>query len=961
MSKNPMQANTFIRNLAKQLRRQVLENKLLAAPSDRVGRQWLDQAAWHGAPVANIRPVTMSRLLRNLAEPGMKRLGLHHGSENERLAAIREAFAALGKNGNRYFSRLRPSLAVLRMLDKSIADLEEAGITDAASLASSITLAAKADEFACLWQNFAALRREKKWIAPGQLVDLALDALENAGTDLPLLFMPQDCLGDLHCCERKLWQAWPQQRQCILPVDKKQNATLRAFVADSVLNEAREVFRIVAEENIPLDQVEAVTAAPEGAAALCWAALEYFHGSDGSALRVEDLPLTLAEGIPGYFSRPVRLVEFWLNWLRSDQSLHSLAAVFASGLLARDRLSRFDASPERIAMLILGMPGSFGIRQIVKAIRTSRSGDDASRKALTSFCSDILTPLLEQPGFSGETAAVRILLQTWAETRGEFDNYATMRLLEDPFLAGQDQPWPDLDLSEWLTDSFSRLRLMGKGPQPGKLHISGLNGGYSGRPALFVTGLDEGTFPGGDRQDPVFLDDERKRLSPELRLSAEHSQRRENDLALLLSRSVGRVYVSYPAFALRRGQELFPAETYLRLRDSACRTDSVDCGSQDTAVFVPKRAVKRLSSRENWLGLLLSAPGVRYSPEDFSAVYPNLADGQTAVRSRASGIFTKYDCFVPEAGDDYRRDPTVMSASRLEVLHACPAQYFFRYVLALAAPERGAQERMFWLSAADRGSLMHRIFKTFLAELRRLGERVDAKQHWPLFQQIASNLVGETETRLPPADKTVFLREQREIMDTGRIFLQNEEILQKDACPLYFEASFGTEDRSGDLPWGDGDALELILPLGKTVKLQGVFDRIDRLDAGGLAIWDYKTGSSSDYKAADPFHKGKMQAAVYAVALANMPGNVEPVAYSGYYFPLMREGGKRVRHRYEDLTPVLGMVSELIIRHLDAGFFPAQPLPSFKPYDFAPLYESVGGLTKLAQQADAKETPLFSN
>src|SRR5690606_41890162 len=56
----------------------------------------------------------------------------------------------------------------------------------------------------------------------------------------------------------------------------------------------------------------------------------------------------------------------------------------------------------------------------------------------------------------------------------------------------------------------------------GCLHLSDLeHGGFAGREAVFLVGLDADRFPGSGGQDPLLLDADRRALSPELPLSTE--------------------------------------------------------------------------------------------------------------------------------------------------------------------------------------------------------------------------------------------------------------------------------------------------------------------------------------------------------------------------------------------------------------------------------------------------------
>ena len=84
-----------------------------------------------------------------------------------------------------------------------------------------------------------------------------------------------------------------------------------------------------------------------------------------------------------------------------------------------------------------------------------------------------------------------------------------------------------------------------------------------------------------------------------------------------------------------------------------------------------------------------------------------------------------------------------------------------------------------------------------------------------------------------------------------------------------------------------------------------------------------------------------------------MPGIVEPVASSGYFFPTAREGGLRVSHGYPELVLVVDILKKLA-ELLENGRFPCTAPVTSKRYEYAPLYDAVGGLEKLRREAVRK-------
>ena len=116
-----------------------------------------------------------------------------------------------------------------------------------------------------------------------------------------------------------------------------------------------------------------------------------------------------------------------------------------------------------------------------------------------------------------------------------------------------------LDIRAWLDELPEETWVGGEGPRDGRLHVADvLAGGHSGRPHTFIIGLDDGRFPGSGVQDPILLDDERRRLSPELPTAGHQLAKRLDRFARLLARLRGTVTLSYSCYNLADDREMFP-------------------------------------------------------------------------------------------------------------------------------------------------------------------------------------------------------------------------------------------------------------------------------------------------------------------------------------------------------------------------------------------------------------------
>ncbi|MDR3211358.1 MAG: PD-(D/E)XK nuclease family protein [Planctomycetota bacterium] len=932
----------FITALAKLAQAEWQTEKLLLSPSVRVGRQWIDQATRIAGAILNLRPITLERLLRDLAQPEQTEKDLRYPGEVERLEILREVFQAAREAKTGYYSRLSPNLSVLRSLDATLAHLLRAGV-DERRVMAKLPGSAKKKELAFLLRNYREALAKQGFTDPAGVLAAARERLSSLSSQLPLLLVGADWQAALDHRGQEILKAWPTPRKRLLPsAAGEKSPSVHFGVADGALNEAREIFRRLYREKIPLDQAEVVTAGSAGAGFIILAAGEFFANSDGEAPPPGELPLTLAEGIPGSFSHPLRLLQAWLAWLAAGAFPADLAGL--TPLFSPKRLEKGNVSPERLAKLLRSLPAAAGAKEILSALENPPSlgeggdkaahwgdSDPASRDMLVAFGQEVLSHLEE--GATGVLAASRILLLEWGRYAGELDAYVLRALKDDPFFRGDLVPWEDFNPLDWLGRLGEGMRVLGRGPLPGKLFVSGRSGGQSGRPHLLVTGLTENVFPGG-AEDPLLPDRERQVLASALPLASQERLRREEWLGRLLARSGAKsLFLSYSRFDLSQGRESFPSPWLTTHRGEA---------GLDNAPLLPSSPADLWSGRDYWLDQELSAPWVDLA--QVTEVFPDLARGEAGRLARASNQLSAYDGGVAAAGTDYLSDTPVLSASQLECLARCPQEYFFRYVLRVRPPDRYQPLDNRWLDYLAQGRFLHQVFQDFLEGLQQKGERADLQRHRPLMDEVIEKQIGFYSLLYPRRDPLVFNREVAYLKETGESFLQMEVELQRHCQPLAFEFSFGKGQDPGPQ--------SIPLPSGRPLLLGGRLDRLDLLDRGGVFIWDYKTGRSGDYLKQDIFAGGSnLQPALYALAYRGL--GREPVAGAGYYFPTPRGGGRRISHSYPELElaiPLLDWLTAL----LAAGKFPFLTLPKYRLADYSPIFRAVGGEKKLEREAAAK-------
>lgn len=912
-----MGESAFIRAVADVVRETPFRETYLVAPSDRVGRMWTDRLARMTGCAFNLRITTLRRLAIDAAN--ISALGLELVSPLRGQAMIRDALVGMKKRAGGYFSALKPSLATVSLLHRAISELRLADIS-AESIWQVLSPPAKAGEMAALHTAYGEALKKGNFV---DIADCLRMGVAGGGTLPGRYLIPLDAVMDFSGWERRFWLSLPEDERIELPVDEGDNPEgVELFRSDGETAEVAEVFRRLFSKGIALDQVEIVYTDP------AYAGIVYDLVVN-LAKPGEEIPVTFQDGVPALYSRPARLLKAWTQWIAGGMPPEGLARMLLSGFLKKTPGS---VSFDRMASLLRELPvrESFGyLPEIRRAERNSSPHRADAAAGLKNICQALV-----QPSRGGRLDTAQALLADMAEAHGELDAFVRRHLCES--IAEAREVGLDGEELSWLSSLPDGLRVMGRGPLPGRLHVSPLSaGGHSGRPYVFVVGLDDARFPGGGDSDPALSDRERERLG----LRVGKRSRVEAGLRRLIARQPGRTTLSCSISSL--GEERFASTFFLSRARLAMGCPEAGQKEMDDffgipAAPVPKKGDQPISVIEDWLSALRPERAGVLSVRDLAPWFPSLSDGDIARRERESTRFTRFDGNVPEAGfDPADAKASVMSARRLETFGKCPLDFFFRDVLGIEPPKRFEHEPGSWLDPLERGALLHEVFRKCLAAVqsRALNESAIREE----ILTVVEGLLKETERSNPAPDP---LTRQRTFDDLARvveIFMQSEaENSSQVAC---LEASFGMESGEDPTPWDKPDPVEISLPSGRVIKTRGRVDRIDQV-GGGLILWDYKTGRADGYSLTEPFNGGRHLQPVLYTALVNRvrEAHAERVTGFGYYFISAREEGRRVVYKAERLKPGLDVIDKLVSLMAEGRYPFATSYDDVKYSDYLPIY-----------------------
>lgn len=686
------------------------------------------------------------------------------------------------------------------------------------------------------------------------------------------------------------------------------------FAAGSVEVELREVLRRVVASGLRWDEVEIV--ASDAAA----------YGSALHALAQRlGVPVTYAVGLPVGRTRTGRVVEAYLDWIEGGFQADVVRRLLEAGDLRPPR-SRGVHAPAALARRFRSLRVGWGRQRYRAQIRDALAGLEqtgpgrhespeaferrrtrarAELEALRSVLFPALkaTPTIpDRAGDAGEAVSpaevargleaflrrvprgrgpdrsareevARILKRVGATLHRRTEFRAAVSILRGhldirvrPEIVGDD---PDGSGAPWSS--------MG-----GALHLSDLeHGGFSGRRAVFLVGMDAERVPGGGTQDPVLLDGDRRVLGDGLPTSSELLRERIHRVAALFARLRGRVTLSYGAWQATEARAVGPSSVLLQALRLARRDATPTFRDLHEALgrvvsAVPARGMPALDRDDVWMAALGSGTVMRRGVHAVRRAFPELDAGLAAMAERRTGVPGAAHGVVearPDLLDPRRNDSVVVSASRLEALGTCPLRYLHASVLRLYPPDDPELDPDVWLGHRERGSLLHEVYDGALRESKEAGLRLDDAAFEKLALRVLDRGIDRMRHEIPTPGEGTLARETAALREDVRSFVR----LIRAQSPHFvaLELRFGL---------GEDEPLVLDLP-GGTVRLRGAIDRVDE-DLAGLHVVDYKTGAPRDFEKG-VFHGGRrLQHAVYAMAAEQrLRGEVVD---GQYHFPTRR-------------------------------------------------------------------------
>ncbi len=530
------------------------------------------------------------------------------------------------------------------------------------------------------------------------------------------------------------------------------------------------------------------------------------------------LPVTIAGGIPVSGSSSCAVISMLNDWERTEFNAEDLRSLILNDLLTFPEDRRF-------ALKLRPMNVGWGEQRYLQCLSRDREKNKSPEEIPYSEWEDCLKLLFDIAKKTGtmeeQKANLKRLLDQHIKVRREEDASAlamTKTLLDQISWLEENE-----SVLGRLLELLSEANCMSHQEQPGKLFALPLSEAFcTGRKFLYVCGMSRFCLQGGS-ESPVFLDEERKLYGlPDRKNREELSTFR---LLQVLLQHGGETVISYSGYDTERMINLEPALLYREL----------------------------LGNREPEEITLI--PENRYTIGDAAASgapVQVLASPSTEVSDETDPVELKEAKSYEEQLSEY-----VFSASSMEMALECPFKFYVQKMLGLYAETVPEKSYDSWLAPNDFGTLCHEVLSRYYSEH-------DADWNSLLAEEVEK--MKERQPEGPPAAVAADIREA-EHMISRAIDWTNTQGRSVIATEYGFGPKAGTEPLTLEIS-------------GKTIRLSGSIDRVDRLSDGSISILDYKTGKPKYYR---DHLETKLQPYLYSQAAKKLNAELN-VRNAGYLF-----------------------------------------------------------------------------
>ena len=677
--------NTILTSLADACRRHPLAEKIFIVPSHRIGHQLSESLVLSGTNYVNLRVATLFDLALDAVSLQLAAENISLLSEESALSAIEDIFESeIHTKDGLYFGKLEPGVGIVSALHRALSDLRLAGVQFGGLRPAQFVSPEKHKGVTTMLEKYEARLSKNGQADESAVYHMAIDAVsQKSAADsiwivyprLALSFLPHRFLHALTAdkfvvldIEPLVGLKPPQQ----FPLWKNEgaasetqfswigsprlcpkalkNGPVDLFHAVGSTNEVKEVLRRVLYGGLPLDSVEIACIDYQKYSSLLYLEQQKRH-----------LGVTFGEGIPSSFSAPGEALLGFIDWIQSDYSVTELRNLVSAEVLSRKNIGETPAvGSQEIIRILRSANIGWGrdryvslltalVKDAEEKARAPGEEDDADRgqewyadraKRITwvlEFVKSLFacTPDVDNKGETDTREFADRLNRFLIEFCSRVDDlsraaYSAMAEMLKEVVLSASGPKPIGALCERVRLRVQELRVGASSPRPGHIHVTSYQkAGASYRTNNFVVGLEEHTFPGALMEDPVLLDEERRKISKDLLISTDRFEERLVSLYAYLAGVRGNLTLSFTSYSVEEGREVAPSPVILRVLRLISGKPEADYSEVRSALGDPVSfsSGQPIDNSEWWLGRLQPQAGSPKARKKVLVSFPHLAQG----------------------------------------------------------------------------------------------------------------------------------------------------------------------------------------------------------------------------------------------------------------------------------------------------------------------------------------------
>lgn len=439
--------------------------------------------------------------------------------------------------------------------------------------------------------------------------------------------------------------------------------------------------------------------------------------------------------------------------------------------------------------------------------------------------------------------------------------------------------------------------------------------------AMFIAGMNEGSFPLRASRDWLYPHEERERLKKHglvlEDISTETLLKEEHYFYQCACRATERLYLTRP-LAADDGIETVPSYYIEELRRAVAPAElerrqirsDIDSHNVQSISSTAELAAKLVRQKARHGQSTRAGAESGFSPvvatELVSRARREMYLSDSLLRRVAIEMHRSGDAFGPYDGQITNNDlrallathfgpDYVYSASGLSAYGNCAYKFFAARVLRLEPRNEAALD----LPAIDAGKLLHDILRRFFEKHRKQYlPSLDREKLRKEINEVADEVFKEHERLVPPLNERIWKIdcEIRKLI-LEQVLLHELRLQQRTQprgmLPTYFELAFGRASQASD-PSSKSDYLKIHRDRdvsAEAASIQGQIDRVDVSESGqSIVAYDYKLSQGAKIK--DMSAGRQIQIPIYLAALEQLFLPSFELAGGGYY--RLRGRGQRL-------------------------------------------------------------------